>query len=388
MPVLPEWINFHFPPKIHIETDCSYKSGGLIKNIGSRAILLSIQSEMENPDELTIIKTSLEKHIEGVIIYDDIEAEPNFKQLDSAAYFARISNADCIVSYGGFDSINAGKAVSLLATNDCFAEELFLVKGKVKNPPLPLVVIPTRPVMGNEVSPFLSIIDDRDRNRKYFAHEWLFPKLVIVDPKIAITLSSQEIAKTGIAILTSAVDTILSKFSNELTNSSALRAIELISKNIVPATRDPKSMGHKYSLASASILTGISQSTSSLGLNYALSLAATNITNLDIYQSMGILLPHVMEYNLTSSAGKYVLIAKALDEDVSNISVIEAAIKAVEGIRKIYLELKIPQRLSEYEVKKIDLPGIASLASTYSFLDSLPRDLPKNEIETILVAAF
>ncbi|EMP06479.1 alcohol dehydrogenase, iron-dependent domain protein [Leptospira interrogans serovar Pyrogenes str. 200701872] len=103
---------------------------------------------------------------------------------------------------------------------------------------------------------------------------------------------------------------------------------------------------------------------------------------------MSILLPHVMEYNLTSSAGKYVMIARALDEDITNISVIEAAIKAVEGIRKIFIELKIPQRLSEYEVRKMDLPSIANLAASFPFLDSLPRELPKNEIETILIAAF
>ncbi|WCL48572.1 iron-containing alcohol dehydrogenase [Leptospira sp. GIMC2001] len=388
MPVLPEWINFNFPPKIHFEIDCTYKSGTLVKNVGSRIILLSTQSEMENPDELTIIKTSLEKHADGVIVYDDIEKVANFKDLDSASYFARIANANCIVVYGGFESINAGKAIALLATNDCFAEELFGGRKAIKNPPLPLVVIPTRPVMGNEASPFLTITDDRDRNRKYISHEWLFPTMIICDPKISVGLSTSDIAKTGIAILSAAVDSLLSKYSNDLTNSNALRAIELVSKNIIPAIRESKNMGSRSALYSASLLTGIAQSVSSLGLCYALSLSASTITNLDIYQSMAILLPHVMEYNLTSSAGKYVHIAKALDEDVSNISVIEAAIKAVEGIRKIYLELKIPQRLSEYEVKKIDLPGIATLASTYSFLDSLPRELPKNEIETILVAAY
>lgn len=201
-------------------------------------------------------------------------------------------------------------------------------------------------------------------------------------------MSSTETAKTGIAILSAAVDSILSKYANEITSSTALRAIELISKNIVPAIREPRNLGPKNSIYAASLLAGIAQSTSSLGLCYALSLAVTTVTSLDIFQAMSILLPHVMEYNLTSSAGKYVMIARALDEDVSNISVIEAAIKAVEGIRKIYLELRIPQRLSEYEVKKIDLPGIATLAATYPFLDCLPRELPKNEIETILVAAF
>ncbi|TGK17219.1 iron-containing alcohol dehydrogenase [Leptospira fluminis] len=389
MPILPDWINFSFPTKVHFEADCGFKMGSFIKNIGTRAVILSTQTELENMDEFSIIKTSLEKHIDGVILYDNIEKEPTLKELDTAAYFARISNANCIIGYGSYESLNAAKLVSVLANSDSFAEEIFISKrGPKLKKPIPTVLIPTHPIMGLECSPIATIYTDEDRTVRYFTHENLFPELVIADAKIGAFMTSADVAKVGVGILAAAVDSILSKYSNELTNSSSLRAIELIYKNLVPAIRDPKNLQYRNSIFGASILVGMSHSSSSLGLCYALSLAASNLTNLDIFQAMSILLPHVMEYNLTSSAGKYVLIAKALDEDITNISVIEAAIKAVEGIRKIYIELRIPQRLSEYEVRKIDLPGIASLASSFPFLDCLPRELPKNEIETILVAAF
>ncbi|PNV76464.1 iron-containing alcohol dehydrogenase [Leptospira inadai] len=389
MPILPDWINFNFPTKVHFEADCGFKMGSFVKNVGTRAVILSTQNELENMDEFSIIKTSLEKHIDGVILYDNIEKEPTLKELYTAAYFARISNANCIIGYGSYESLNTAKLVSLLTTNDSFAEDIFITKRvpKLKRP-VPLVLIPTHPIMGLECAPIATIYTDEDRTVRYFTHEYLFPELVIADAKIGAFMTSADVAKVGVGILAAAVDSILSKYSNELTNSSALRAIEIIYKNLVPAIRDPKNLQYRNAIFGASLLVGMSHSSSSLGLCYALSLAASNLTNLDIFQAMSILLPHVMEYNLTSSAGKYVLIAKALDEDISNISVIEAAIKAVEGIRKIYIELKIPQRLSEYEVRKIDLPGIASLASSFPFLDCLPRELPKNEIETILVAAF
>ncbi|EMJ98602.1 iron-containing alcohol dehydrogenase [Leptospira sp. WS58.C1] len=389
MPILPDWINFSFPTKIHFEVDCGFKMGNFVKNIGNRAVILSTQSELENMDEFSIIKTSLEKHIDGVILYDNIEKEPTLKELDTAAYFARISNANCIIGYGSYESLNMAKLVALLANNDAFAEDVFILKKNLRlKKPIPLILIPTHPVMGLECSPTATVYMDDDRTVRYYSNEFLFPEMVIADAKISSFMTSADVAKVGVGILAAAVDSILSKYSNELTNSSSLRAIEIIYKNLVPAIRDPKNLQYKNAIFGASLLVGMSHSSSSLGLCYALSLAASNLTNLDVFQAMSILLPHVMEYNLTSSAGKYVMIAKALDEDITNISVIEAAIKAVEGIRKIYIELKIPQRLSEYEVRKIDLPGIASLASSFPFLDSLPRELPKNEIETILVAAF
>lgn len=366
-----------------------HKAGSFIKNLGSRILIVTTQKEFENSDELSLLKTSLERNTDGVIIYDDIAGFPTFKDIDSAVYFARISNANCIIAYGGFESINAAKAIALLAPNSIFSEELLTTKKQITEPPLPLVVIPSRPVMGNECSPFFCLVDNKNTNgRKYYSHPSVFPELVVADPKIAQTLSSSEIAKTGIAILAAAIDTILSKFANELTNSNSLRAIELISKNIIPAVRDTRSIGPKTSIFAASLLAGMAQSSASLGLCYGLAISSSMTSTMDVYQAMNILLPHVMEYNLTSSAGKYVMIAKALDEDIAEISVIEAAIKAVEGIRKIYLELRLPQKLSEFQISKNLLRDIAYQTSALPFLDSLPRELPRNEIETILVAAY
>jgi alcohol dehydrogenase len=388
MPVLPEWVSYHFPPKIHIEVDCANKVGHFAKHIGSRILVVTTQKDLAVGSELLSMKRSIEQHTDGVIIYDDIESAANFKDLDTAAHFARQAQVNCVLAYGSYESVNAAKAISVLTTNDMFADELILGQKQIKKKPAPLIVVPTMPLMGMECAPFCFINDDKHDVRKYFSDINLFPELVITDAKIGSHMSNSDVAKTGTSIIAASVDSILSKYSNEVTNSSALRAIELVSKNIIPTIRDPKNMGAKNALYAASLLTGISQSVSSLGICFALSLAATSMTKLDVFQAMSIFLPHVMEYNLTSSANKYVMIARALDEDTNDISIIEAAIRAVEGVRKVYIELKIPQKLSEYEVKKIELPNIASTASQFPFLDSLPRDLPKNEIETILVAAF
>lgn len=388
MPVLPDWVNYQFPPKMHIELDCASKCGNFVKYVGSRVLIVTTQKEMQSTGDLISIKKSIEKTTDGVVIYDDIEVAASFKDLDTAAHFARQAQVNCILAYGSYESVNAAKIISILATNDIFAEDLVLNNRQIKKNPIPVVVVPIMPLMGLECSPFCFVQDEQDGMRKYYANQALFPELIIVDPKIGLHMSSSDTAKTGTSVLAAAVDSILSKYSNEITNSSSLRAIELVSKNIITSIRDPKNINAKNALYSASLLAGISQSVSSLGICFALSLAAASMTKLDVFQAMSIFLPHVMEYNLTSSANKYVMIAKSLDEDTNDISIIEAAIRAVEGVRKIYLELKIPQKLSEYEVKKIELPSIASTAAAFPFLDSLPRELPKNELETILVAAY
>lgn len=410
MPVLPDWISFHFPTMIHFEIDGAAKIGSFIKKFGNRIVVISNQKEMNNTNELGSIKssiestldtskylntsfntvrTSLSRNTDGFILYDDIENTPTFKDLNTAAHFVRQAQANCIVAYGSFESINTAKAISLLAPNDMFAEEMFLQKKEIKNPPIPLIVVPTNPVMGMECSPFCIIAEDKDkRTRRYYANPNLFPKLVVADPKLTSAMTASDIIKSSVSILAVAVETILSKYANEITNACSLKSIELVAKNIIPTVRDQKNMNLRSAILAGSLLAGMSQSVSSMGLCFALSLACISRTKIDIFQAMSVILPHVMDYNLTASAVKFKLVAKALDEDTSLITVIEAAIKAVEGIRKIYNELKLPQKLSEYEVKKSDLGEIAALCSTYPFLDSLPKELPKNEIETILLAAF
>lgn len=388
MPVLPDWVNYYFPSKIHIEVDCAPKMGQYVKNVGNRVLLITTQKDLAAGSDLLSVKRSIERNTNGIIIYDDIENTPSFKDLDTAAHFARQAQVNCIIGYGSYESVNAAKAVSLLATNEFFADEMILGLKPIRKKPIPLIVIPTMPLMGLECAPICFVNDERTDIRKYFADINLFPELIITDARLGSHMSNSDVAKTGTSTIATAVDAILSKFSNEVSNSSALRSIELVAKNIIPAIRDPKNMNARNALYAASLLSGISQSSSSLGISFALALSAASLTKLDVFQAMSIFLPHVMEYHLTSSANKYVMIARALDEDTNDISIIEAAIKAVEGVRRVYIELKIPQKLSEYEVKKIELPNIAHTASQYPFLDSLARELPKNEIETILVAAF
>ena len=80
--------------------------------------------------------------------------------------------------------------------------------------------------------------------------------------------------------------------------------------------------------------------------------------------------------------------SKVMGEDVKDITVIEAAIKAVEEIRKLETDVDIPQRLSNYDVNKTVFKEVSELAINYPFIANTPRELTTDEIETILIAAF
>lgn len=383
-----EWVHYQFPARVFFERDATHKLGNLIRDIGSRVLVLAIRSELANPDELAVIKTSLEKHTTGAIIYDDILDSPGPEELDTAAYFAKQCKADVILAYGSRKTFYAARAIATLASNEIFAADLEQSMLPLRKPPRPVVTAPVGPSMGEETSPSFMIYNAGNRRAVHAYDYRLFPALTFIDPNISTALPPNEMARGGIAVLSSAIEAILSKRSNEFTNSIALRSIELITRNLVPLMNEPGNASARANVCMASALAGMAHSNSMLGLCYSIAGAAASLTGLDFQMAMAILLPHIMEYNLTTSAGKYVQIARALDEDIRDITVIEAAIKAVEGVRKIYLELKVPQRLSEFDIEKADLPDIAELAYTMPLIKNTPRELDRNEIETILIAAY
>ncbi len=382
-----DWVQYQFPPRVYFEYDCTHKIGTMVRDIGHRVLLVAIRDEISNPDQLAVIRTSLEKHTQGCILYDDMQRAPGPDQLDTAAHFAKQSNADVILAYGSRQSLNAAKAIAILANNEVFAADMAQAL-PFKKPPLPLISVPSVPVMGEECSPTFFMYNEANRFNVQVTDYRLFPQLVFLDPEITTVLPSNELSSAGVAIMAACVESILAKRANEITNSIALRALELITHNLVPMIQDPTNRASRMNICLASILAGMAHSSSLLGLGYALGMATHNLTGLDFFTVVSIMLPHIMEYNLTTSAKKYVQIAKALDEEIADITVIEAAIKAVEGVRKIYLELKVPQRLSDFEIAKSELPGIAEQAFQIPLSRNTPRELDRNEIETILIAAY
>ncbi len=209
-----------------------------------------------------------------------------------------------------------------------------------------------------------------------------------MDPLISHMTPVEHIMKSTLATLAIASESIISKNDNDIINTYALKSIDIIFRNIPVVFRDPRNSGPRIFLSTASVMAGIAFAVSFLSITLAISLALASKTRLDIESSMSIILPHIMEFNLTSSPGKYVQMSKVMGEDCREITVIEAAIKAVEAIRKLAADIDIPQRLSGYDISKSVFKEVAELAATYPFVANTPREINTSEIETILIAAY
>lgn len=383
-----DWVHFQFPPKVFFEKGSLNQIGTFAKEIGSRVLIVSVKDEIYNPDDLTTIKNSIDQHTTGSILFDDLPEKPNFSDLDTAIHFARQSRADVILGYGSRKSFYAARLIAAMAQNEVFMEDLAQSGQRLKKNPLPLIMVPVAPAMGEEATPVISAFDSESGQIFHMLDDRLFPALIFVDPMSSVALNDNEMTRCGVAILASSIESILTKRSNEITTSVALRSLELIAGNLETLIKEPGNILARSNVAMSSLLSGMAHANSGLGICYSIALSTSHHTGMDFYTAMGILLPHVMDFNLTVSAARYIHIARALDQDIHDITVIEAAIKAVESVRNMYSGLKLPVRLSDFDIRKTDLSIIADLAIRIPFSQNSTRDMDRNELETILISAY
>jgi 1,3-propanediol dehydrogenase len=105
-------------------------------------------------------------------------------------------------------------------------------------------------------------------------------------------------------------------------------------------------------------------------------------------EANAMLLPYVCSYNLISNPQKFADIAEFMGENISGLSVREAADKAIDALFKLSEDLGIPAKLSEKGIKEEDFEYMAEMALKDGNAFSNPRVGNKNDIINIFKAAY
>ncbi|MGC9490866.1 MAG: iron-containing alcohol dehydrogenase family protein [Thermovirgaceae bacterium] len=93
------------------------------------------------------ILEEVEKHLEGrgtgYEIFEDVEANPNDRNVEAGARVLARMKADAIVAVGGGSPIDCAKAMAIVASHGGKARD-FEGKGKVNAPVIPIVAVQQR----------------------------------------------------------------------------------------------------------------------------------------------------------------------------------------------------------------------------------------------------
>ncbi len=274
-------------------------------------------------------------------IADNVPPDSEYKVVNELAKVYRKNKCDSIIALGGGSSMDTAKAVNILVSlggnNILDYSGYGMVRKKLK----PLIAIPTTSGTGSEVT-LAAVIANHDKKVKMiFASYFLLPDIAILDPRMTRTLPPAITSATGMDALTHAIESYYCIAKNPISDTTAVKAIELISRNILQAIKRPNDLEARLALANGANLAGMAFSNSTVGLVHNLGHATGGVCGVPHGVCMAIYLPYGMEYNL-HKVGNLVgelLLPLAGPEVYHATPVKQRPEKAIEMVRRLNQDL-------------------------------------------------
>ncbi|MBQ4594069.1 MAG: iron-containing alcohol dehydrogenase [Akkermansia sp.] len=346
----------------------------------------------------TMAQVTSAMEVEGVTpaaCFTDIPVDSSLAVVNKIAAFYREQDCDSIVAIGGGSVIDTAKGVRLVLSQD--TDDIFSISGleNVTNGRhIPFVVVPTTAGTGSECTGVAVIKNDENGVKMEFLSPFVEPDVAVIDPRMTEGLPPKATASTGMDALCHAVEACTCLQANPLSTAYGTAAIRLIAQNLETATVNGKNREARFSMALASTMAGIAFSNSMVGAVHAIGHALGGVCGVPHAVAMTILLPHVMRYNLSHSAGDYAaLLPWLVGMDTAMATPAdkraEAAIEAIEALgTKLNAACGLPLTLSAAGVSKDSFAKVAEFAVNDGALIVNPRAATVEQVVEILNAAF
>ena len=362
--MLPEFYQFQHPTKMiygeRLASDFSHELEGL----NAKKYFMVSDHVINDLGLLKEIKGGMEEG--GITItgrFLDVPQDASIEAVEAISKQATETGAEGLIAVGGGSVIDATKAANFTFSHGGDFIEDYSGAGTLTEPLKPFVVIPTTAGTGSESTLAAIIYDAKNKVKLAFSDSYLLPDLAVLDPMMTKSLPPGLTASTGMDALTHAVESYVGIDTSPHSEALAVAAIELIFKNLVRSTENGDDLEARGAMLIASNMAGTSFSHSMVGCVHSMAHATGGLFRVPHGIANAIFLPHGMEYNFEECKDKYAKLAYFMGEDVSGLSVDDAAKKAIEAVRNLNKKLNkasgIPINLKDAGVPEEKLNEIA-----------------------------
>lgn len=321
--------------------------------------------------------------------------EPNIEDVAQAVSSAKNAECDFIIAIGGGSVLDCAKATSALLTNDGPIKDYLEGVGtgrQLKNPSAPLIAIPTTAGTGSETTK--NAVISGPGFKKSIRHDWLLPKVALVDPELTLSLSPEETAAGGMDALTQLLEPFVGRQAQPLTDALAKEGFTHVGRGLREAFANPSNIEARTSMSLASLLSGITLANAGVAAVHGL--ASVLGARFPIPHGMvcATLLPSVMRETIEAAAGtleeknlyqRFAVFSECLcgDQIHTNEQKISRALDELDSLKA---ELHISP-LRHWGVTSDDLPSIAKQAIGASMRNH-PVNFSEAQLVKILAAAL
>ena len=321
------------------------------------------------------------------VVFDGAKPNPSIGNVEQGLAVLQREGCDFVVSLGGGSPHDCAKGIALCATNGGHIRDYEGVDRSAK-PQLPLIAINTTAGTASEMTRFCIITDEARHVKMAIVDRNVTPLLSVNDPALMVGMPKSLTAATGMDALTHAIEAYVSTAATPITDACALKAIELISRNLRQAVADGQDLTARENMAYAQFLAGMAFNNASLGFVHAMAHQLGGFYDLPHGVCNAVLLPHVQRFNAAVSAVRLRDVARAMGVPVDGLNAVQGADAAIQAIVQLSDDIEIPPGLEVLGAKVADVPTLAANALKDACGLTNPRRASQAEIEAIFKAAF
>ncbi|SMB99032.1 alcohol dehydrogenase [Thermanaeromonas toyohensis ToBE] len=353
-------VEYYTPQQVVFGVNAVDNLGSYIKNKGitGKAIIVTDPGVAQAGIADRVVQ-ALKKEGFDTAVFDQGKPEPDNVVCDQAVEFARKEGGKFVVGLGGGSAIDIAKVVAQLLVLPGKTED-YLVKTTFPQKGAPIVAIPTTSGTGTECTMYSVVTFAKDGIKGFFATPYILPDLALVDPTLTVSMPPKVTASTGADALAHAVETMMAKQENPVTDALALKAVEFIGEALPVAVYEGNNLEARVKMAYASMMAGMAFNDPGIVEGHALAHTLGSVYHVPHGVGCAVALPYVMEYNMGHCMEKLARIAAALGQNISGMNIRQAAQAAVYAVKQLLEDVGLPTTWAPFG-KKEDIPKLADM---------------------------
>ncbi len=340
---------WEMPTRLIFGPGCSRRAGDELKRLGGNKVLVVTDRGVRGAGLLAGALEGLASAGVGYSIFEDVESDPPIQCVQQAAVLYRQEGCDCLLAVGGGSSIDTAKAAGAVVANPTVDIRDMEGRGKIANRIPPLVAVPTTCGTGSEVT-MGAVITIPERHYKMgIGSPVLFPKVALLDSALLVGLPGSIVAATGIDALCHALESYVNLNANPFSDAVDLAAIRTVSEWLRPAVAN-RNLEAMSNMLLAATMGGMGFPSTRMTVLHAMSQPVSAYYAVPHGVANAVLLPHVMKFNLIGNPGRFADVARAMGEDTSGLTLMEAAHLSVKAVRELARDVGMPDTFKPFGV--------------------------------------
>ncbi|TYT60450.1 iron-containing alcohol dehydrogenase [Natrialba swarupiae] len=383
------------PGKTLFGIDASERVGEYADRYGTKALLLASQEIYDIHGDRIV--EALESSGVETVLYTDVRPDPTVENVREAFQVWREEDCDVIVTLGGGSSIDAGKSVGILATNEGDIRSFGVDEagyGGVPNPTPPIIVVNTTAGTGSETTRTAVLTDESTATKFIIVSENIVPTVAIEDPELTRSLPKSHTAFTGIDAFTHAIEAFTSVKSYGVTDEYARNAMVRIVDALPVVWSDGDNIEARTEMIIGQFQAGKAFGNSSVALVHGMARPLGAQLHVPHGLANGLILPYVVEFNQMAAPEKYAEVSRILGVADESESARVAARKASDGIEQLCEDISLTDYLDDFgEVPSREeylevVPQMTQDAFDSGSPANNPRKPTRQELENLFVTVY